>query len=104
MVLLFQHSGVIQFAAYLGAVIAPPHESLLWSLLALATVLLPGLLLAISGLSLFGKLAGSGPANGALAGINAAVIGLLAAALYNPVWTGAVHSAIDVVVMAALFL
>jgi chromate transporter len=93
------------FAAYLGAVTAPPHQSLLWSLLALATLFLPGLLLAISGLSLFGKLAGSGPANGALAGINAAVIGLLAAALYNPVWTGAVHSVIDtLVVMAALFL
>lgn len=93
------------FAAYLGAVTAPPHDSLLWSLLALVALFLPGLLLAISGLSLFGKLARSGPANGALAGINATVIGLLAAALYTPVWTGAVHSVIDVlVVLAALLL
>jgi chromate transporter len=93
------------FAAYLGAVTAPPHDSLLWSLLALVALFLPGLLLAIGGGSLFAKIAGSGSANGALAGINAAVIGLLAAALYNPVWTGAVHSVIDVlVVLAALFL
>ena len=83
-------------AAYLGAVSAPPQQSLLWSLLALIAIFLPGLLLAISGLSLFERVAGSGAANAILAGVNAAVVGLLAAALYNPVWTGAVRSVVDV--------
>lgn len=93
------------FAAYLGAVTAPTHASLLWSLLALIAIFVPGLLLAITGSSLFGKLTGVGSASGILAGINAAVVGLLAAALYNPVWTGAVRSAIDVpIVLITFFL
>jgi chromate transporter len=83
-------------SAYLGAASAPPHQSLLWALLALISIFLPGLLLAVSGLSLLDRIAGSKMANAMLAGINAAVVGLLAAALYNPVWTGAVRSVVDV--------
>lgn len=92
------------FAAYLGAVTAPLHDSLLWSLLALVAIFLPGLLLAITGLSLFGRLARSGAANAILAGVNGAVVGLLAAALYDPVWTGAVHSVVDVPIVLCAFL
>lgn len=87
------------FAAYLGAASAPPHQALLWALLALISIFLPGLLLAVTGLSLLDRIANSTMANAILAGINAAVVGLLAAALYNPVWIGAVGSGLDVAVV-----
>lgn len=86
-------------AAYLGAASAPPHQPLLWALIALIAIFLPGLLLAITGLSLVGRIANSKTANAVLAGINAAVVGLLAAALYNPVWVSAVHGPVDVAIV-----
>ena len=43
-------------------------------------------------------------ASAVLAGINAAVVGLLAAALYNPVWVSAVRSAVDVAVALIAFI
>ena len=92
-------------SAYLGAASAPPHQSLTWALDALVAIFLPGMLLAVAGLSLLGRIAGNTTANAMLAGVNAAVVGLLAAALYNPVWVSAVHSGIDVVmVLVALIL
>ena len=92
-------------AAYLGAVSAPHQDSLLWSLLALIAIFLPGLLLAITGLSLFERISVSATATAILAGINAAVVGVLAAALYSPVWTGAVRSVVDVpIVIVGLLL
>jgi chromate transporter len=92
------------FAAYLGAVSAPPHESLAWALLALIAIFLPGLLLAVVGLSMWNHLAKARAAYAMLGGINAAVVGLLAAALYNPVWSTAVHSIADVLVVMAAFV
>lgn len=86
-------------SAYLGAASAPPHQSLLWALDAVVAIFLPGMLLSVAGLSLLGRVAGSTTANAMLAGVNAAVVGLLAAALYNPVWVNAVHSLVDVVVV-----
>jgi chromate transporter len=91
-------------AAYLGAAGAPPHQSLLWALIALIAIFLPGLLLAITGLSLLGRVANSKAVNAALAGINAAVVGLLAAALYNPVWVSAVHAPVDVAIVLVAFV
>jgi chromate transporter len=90
-------------AAYLGAASAPPHQSLFWALLALIFIFLPGLLLAVTGLSLLDRIASSKTANATLAGINAAVVGLLAAALYNPVWSGAVRSVVDVGIVLIAF-
>jgi chromate transporter len=90
-------------AAYLGAASAPPHQSLLWALLAVTSIFLPGLLLAVTGLSLLDRIANSKIANAMLAGINAAVVGLLAAALCNPVWTGAVRSVLDVGIVLMTF-
>ena len=92
-------------AAYLGAASAPPHQSFLWALLALIAIFLPGLLLAITSLSLLGRIADSKTGNAILAGINAAVVGVLAAALYKPVWASAVRSFVDVaIVLVALVL
>jgi chromate transporter len=83
------------FAAYLGAVAAPPGATALWACAALLAVFLPGLLLAVAGMSLWQQLARHPRAGGALAGINAVVVGILAAALYDPVTTTAVHGPID---------
>ena len=91
-------------AAYLGAASAPSHQSLLWSLVALVSIFLPGMLLAVAGLSLLGRIAKRKIVNAVLAGINAAVVGLLAAALYNPVWVSAIQSVVDGVVALAAFL
>ncbi len=91
-------------AAYLGAASAPPHQTLLWALDALLAIFLPGLLLAVAGLSLRGRIADSNMANAALAGINAAVVGLLAAALYDPVWVSAVRWALDVLIILIAFV
>jgi chromate transporter len=92
------------FAAYLGAASAPAHASLLWALIALVAIFLPGLLLAVAGLSLLRRIAEQKSLNAILAGINASVVGLLAAALYNPVWLSAIRSVADVITVLVAFV
>jgi putative chromate ion transporter len=77
------------FSAYLGAVVAPPGAALLWSAVALIFIFLPGLLIALAGLPVWLWLGHHPAARAALAGINAAVVGVLGAALYNPIWLSA---------------
>ena len=91
-------------AAYLGAVSAPAHASALWAAVALVTIFLPGLLLATAGVSLWGRLAHLPAAPAILAGINAAVVGVLGAALYNPVWTTGIRGSGDIVVAVVGFV
>ena len=96
------------FAAYLGAAIAPhgsgPGVSALWSAVALVFIFLPGMLLALAGLPLWGWIGHHPTARGALAGINAAVVGVLGAALYNPIWTSAVLGARDLAIALIAFM
>jgi chromate transporter len=91
-------------AAYLGAASAPIHASLPWGLLALIAIFLPGLLLSLVGLSLWSQLARVPTALAMLAGVNAAVVGVLGAALYNPIAVTAIHSAMDVGVVVIGFV
>jgi chromate transporter len=95
------------FAAYLGAAIAPPGAGVagaaLWSLLALVSIFLPGLLLALAGLPLWNWIGRHAAARGALAGVNAAVVGVLGAALYNPIWTSAILGPVDVAIALIAF-
>jgi chromate transporter len=91
------------FAAYLGAAAAPTSMSLAWAALALVAIFLPGLLLSFVGLSLWSQLARVPTALAMLAGVNAAVVGLLGAALYNPIAITAIHSAFDVGVVVIGF-
>jgi len=84
------------FSAYLGAVVAPLPASALWASAALLAIFLPGILLAICGTLIWNKVIRVRAAQAALAGVNAAVVGLLGAALYNPVWTSAVQNGGDV--------
>jgi chromate transporter len=92
------------FSAYLGAVMAPPGLALPWAVAALAFMFLPGLLIVLAGLPLWTFLARHPAARGGLAGINAAVVGVLGAALYDPIWVSAVRGGTDVAIALAGFL
>jgi chromate transporter len=91
-------------AAYLGAASAPAGQSAAWGLLAIVAIFLPGLLLAAGGVSLWNSLTRVTGAWAALAGINASVVGILAAALYDPVWRSGVHDPLDAVVAVGAFV
>ncbi|MGV2289858.1 chromate efflux transporter [Trinickia sp. YCB016] len=91
------------FAAFLGwRMLAAPHY---WAgaLLATAGIFLPGLLLVLGTLPYWQRLRASAPLTAVLNGTNAAVVGLLGAALYSPVWTSAVVTKIDAVIAAIGF-
>jgi chromate transporter len=87
------------FAAYLGAI----SHGVWGAAIALVAIFLPGMLLLIGALPFWGMLAARPQARAAMAGANAAVVGLLAAALYDPVFTSAVGSGLDVVLASAGF-
>ena len=80
------------FSAYLGTVQGPPPNGIAGGLIALAAIFLPSFLLVFGTLPSWSRLRASAPARSALKGVNAAVVGLLLAALYNPVWTSAILS------------
>lgn len=92
------------FSAYLGAVVAPAGAALLWSAAALIFIFLPGVLIALAGLPVWLWLGHHPAARAALAGINAAVVGVLGAALYNPIWLSAVANGRDVAIALVGFL
>jgi chromate transporter len=83
------------FAAYLGAVMQQPPRGLAGAAWALVAVFLPGFLLVVGALPFWDRLRGRAGFQASLRGINAAVVGLLLAALYDPVWTSAVKSRAD---------
>ena len=88
------------FAAYLGAVIALPQGVLAGAALALVAVFLPGLLLLVGVLPFRAR-----PfARAAMAGANAAVVGILGAALYDPVFTSAVETPAQFTLALACFV
>ncbi len=90
-------------AAYLGAV-ATPMPGPGGAALALVAIFLPGLLLLTGTLPFWSALAARPRARAAMRGINAAVVGILGAALYDPVWTSAVHARADAAVALVAFL
>ncbi len=97
---------VFTIAAYLGAVSTPMGSSAVaWALTAVLSIFLPGLLLAVAGLWLWRIFAQNMPGSGAvLAGINAGVVGLLAAMLYQPLGLTSIHSPADFLIAGAAFL
>ncbi len=80
------------FSAYLGAVMGPAPRGLAGAGLALAAIFLPSFLLVVGVLPFWDTLRTRAAFQSALRGINAGVVGLLLAALYNPVWTSAINS------------
>ncbi|PXW25381.1 chromate efflux transporter [Paraburkholderia caballeronis] len=94
---------LFSFAAYLGWVAQPEPHRWAGALLATVAIFLPGLLLVIAALPYWTALRRRPSMAAALAGVNAAVVGLLASALYSPVWTSAVLNGTDFVVAVVAF-
>jgi chromate transporter len=92
------------FAAYLGAVMEPAPSGVLGAAIALIAIFLPGLLLVYGMLPFWDGLRTRDVAQAAMRGANASVVGILVSALYNPVWTSAIHSQTDFALAAAGFL
>jgi chromate transporter len=89
---------LFSFAAFLGAAFSDAHEplaALSGGAIGLAGIFLPGMLILIGILPFWSWLQGLSGARAAMMGANAAVVGILAAALYNPVWTGTIASPMD---------
>lgn len=83
------------FAAYLGAAMHAPPNGLPGAAIGVVGIFLPGLLVLLAALPFWGELRKRPAAQAAMRGANAAVVGILAAALYNPVWTSAVLGPLD---------
>ena len=83
------------FAAYLGAVVTPEPHRLAGALLGLIGIFLPGMLVLLGALPFWSSFRKRAGARAVMRGVNAAVVGLLGAALYNPVWTTTVHTTQD---------
>jgi chromate transporter len=89
------------FAAYLGWLGSPSHNGVAGASIALVAVFLPGLLLVAGALPFWDALRIRPSAQAALRGTNAAVVGILAAALYDPVWTSSIGNLSDFIIAGA---
>lgn len=78
------------FAAYLGAVLGPQPNGVAGACLALLAIFLPGFLLLVGILPLWDRFRAMPAAQSLMAGANAAVVGILGAALYSPVFVTAI--------------
>ncbi|WP_373894217.1 chromate efflux transporter [Virgibacillus sp. CBA3643] len=87
------------FAAYIGAVI----NGWQGGLFATFAIFLPAFLLILGTLPFWDALRSNPKIKGALIGVNASVVGILIAALYNPIWTSSIHEPIDFALAAILF-
>lgn len=95
---------LFSFAAFLGAAMRHGPSGWAGGLLCLVAIFLPAFLLVAGALPFWERLRRNARMRGALAGINAAVVGLLLAALYDPVWTSAIFGPRDLLLAAlALF-
>ncbi|WP_313026007.1 chromate efflux transporter [Pseudomonas lopnurensis] len=96
------------FAAFLGGSMSAEPSGWLGAGLCLVAIFVPSFLLVIGVLPFWERLRASRHTQAALAGVNAAVVGLLLAALYDPVWTSAIEGVEDFVLallaLAALML
>jgi chromate transporter len=92
------------FAAYLGTVMGPQPNGWVGAVICLIAIFLPSFLLVIGALPFWEQLRRRPMAQAALRGVNAAVVGLLLAALYQPVWTVGITNATDFALAVAAFL
>jgi chromate transporter len=83
------------FAAYLGAVVNATPHGIAGAVLGLFGIFLPGILVLLGTLPFWNTFRQRAGAQAAMRGVNAAVVGVLGAALYNPVWTNSVSSPKD---------
>jgi chromate transporter len=92
------------FAAYLGAVMKPAPNGLPGATLGLVTIFLPGILLHLGTLPFWEGFRRRTGTQAIMRGINAAVVGLLGAALYSPIWTSSVRGPEDFAVALVGFI
>ncbi|MBO0128784.1 chromate efflux transporter [Agrobacterium sp. OT33] len=92
------------FAAYLGAVVGPQPNGVFGAAIALVAIFLPGMLLLVGALPFWEGFRRHLPAQAAMRGANAAVVGILGAALYDPVWTSAIFTSKDFTLALAGFI
>lgn len=92
------------FAAYLGTVVNTTPHGIAGAALGLVALFLPGMLILVGVLPFWETLRSGPNARAAMLGVNAAVVGVLGAALYNPVWTTSVRTPGDVALAFAGFL
>lgn len=90
---------MFSLSAYLGAKI----DGVPLALLSVIAIFLPGFLVVGGALPFFSQLTSHRSVRTMLAGVNAAVVGLLAAALYDPVWTSAIEDSSDIAIAAVGF-
>lgn len=83
---------LFSFAAYLGAMVNISPHGLPGAALGLVAIFLPGMLILIGILPFWEAVRSRASAQATMRGVNAAVVGLLGAALYNPVWTTSVKT------------
>lgn len=95
---------LFSFAAYLGTAVALQPHGLAGAFLGLVGIFLPGILILLGALPFWDSLRKRTGAQAMMRGINAAVVGILGAALYDPVWTTTVHSPRDVGIALAGFV
>ncbi|MFM9278610.1 chromate efflux transporter [Paenibacillus jiagnxiensis] len=88
------------FAAYIGAA----ADGWQGALVATVAIFLPAFLLVAGALPFWTLIRSLPRAQGALSGVNAAVVGILLAALYDPIWTSSVRGALDFAIAAILFV
>jgi chromate transporter len=92
------------FSAYLGAAVGPEPNGIVGAIIALIAIFVPGMLVLVGVLPYWDILRKRPMAQAVMAGTNAAVVGILAAALYSPVWTSAVLAPTDFAVALAAFI
>jgi chromate transporter len=90
-------------ASYLGAV-GMPNAPTLGAAFGATLIFLPGLLLVTGALAFRQRIMGSALARRSITGVNAVVVGLLAAAFYDPLWITGIASVLDVILAAAALL
>jgi chromate transporter len=90
-------------SAFLGERLQHGMGGFAGATVALLAIFLPGLLLVAATLPLWRSIGHTPRAARAVAGVNATVVGLLAAALYDPVWTSGITSPIDVAIAGVAF-
>ena len=91
------------FAAYLGTVADWPLHGWRGGLALLAVIFVPAFLVLVGALPLWERLRHRQGIQAAMAGINAGVVGILLSALYDPVWTSAIHGRTDFALALAAF-
>jgi chromate transporter len=92
------------FAAYLGTVVGPSPHGVAGAMIGLIGIFLPGILILVGALPFWDGFRQRKDAQAIMRGVNAAVVGLLGAALYNPVWTSSVNAPGDFAIVLVGFV